>query len=53
VLLFAPRPASQVQFREQLRHHECRTRYIISGMGSRVAMVHVFLAPKYPFRPVV
>lgn len=53
MLLFAPKPASQVRFREQLRHRECRTRCIISGMGSRMATVHVFLATKYPFRPVV
>jgi hypothetical protein len=52
VLLLAPKPAPQIQFHEQLRRRECRTRCIVSDMGSRAAIVRVFSAPKYHFRSV-
>lgn len=52
MLLLAPKPAPQIQFRERLRHRECRTRCIVSDMGPRAAIVRVFSVPKYHFRPV-
>lgn len=52
MLLLAPKSAPQILFRERLSHRECRTRCIVRDMGSRAAIVRVFSAPKYHFRPV-